>query len=319
MTDNKRPVDGQELPDHGVPQADPAARWWEQPSTGHDRSRTDPTMIGSPAQFGGFPGAHTPPPQPFAASQPFAAPQPPTPPYAAPQPPAYGSPPGHSAGPYGRFPNRPPTRSKTPWIIAGAVVLVLIVAVTVGLFAIAATVEDVADVGDDKSQGDYAMDNVTNSCDLVDTTILDNWAPTAQPSTHTERKPSEGIGGGSLNCRAKNDGTGIIEATLTMDADFAYKYSGNTSYDTWKNSDTGTSGTGRSSGAIPGLGEQAYYAARESDSTSFNKLEYTVGVKDSNVSVQIEITVYAKTSINRSGVAAACEAQARRVLDRLRK
>ncbi|MEV0298844.1 hypothetical protein [Nocardia sp. NPDC050710] len=316
MTDHNQPYGGSEPQDKDTPlaeqgQAGPTVRWWEQPGAEADPSRNDPTMIGTPAQFGGFQDAYTPPPQPFAApptqQQPFAAaPQPP-------QPPTYGPQAGYP--PYGQFPPPTRSRSKAPWIIAGAVVLVIIVAVVVGIVAIVNTVGG----GDNKAKGDYSMDNVTNACSLVDITILNRWAPTPDSSEHTENRPSSNIGGGSLNCRAKNKGTGSNDATLTMDADFAYKYSGNSSYQIWKDIDTGTTGTGRTSGPISGLGEEAYFAAREDSSTSFHSLDYTISVKDSNVSVQIEIQIYSKTAIDKSAVAAACEAQARKVLSGLRK
>lgn len=323
MTDNNRPHGGHEMPPldaSGEGSAEVAKQWWESPSTGSSGTAgADPTIVrGAPGQFASYPsqpyaqGApYTPPPQPYA---PQYAQQPPQ--YAQPAPPPAG-PPGYPPPPYGsQYSGMPPRRqkSKTPWILGGIAAFVLVAALGGGLIVAAKGLG-----GGDKSwEGNYAMDKVTDSCKLVDVNILGQWAPNQKDVTHTENQPDSRWGGGSLNCRARNEGTGINDATLSMQADFASKYS-SPSYKIWKDTATSTTGTGRASGPVSGLGEEAYFSSREDASSSFNTLDYTIGVLNSNLSIQLEISVYSKTPIDKSAVAAACEAQARKVMAGLRK
>ncbi|MFQ6327716.1 hypothetical protein ACLMAL_16455 [Nocardia sp. CWNU-33] len=332
MTDKNPPHGGHEVPAPAASSdAEPTPQWWEAPTTSDSSgssSGADPTMVRVPGQFDAYtppPQPYAPPPGPYPPQQPYTPPQQqyasPQQPYAQPQyaqpappppgPPSYPQAPVYGAG----YPGTPPRRrSNTGWIIGGIAALVVVIALIGGLVVAAKSIG-----GDSKSwTGDYAMDKVTDSCSLITPSVLARWAPTQKELTHTEDQPDSDYGGGSLNCDAKYEGTSINSASLTMDADFASKY-GSPHYNIWKDIDTGTSGTGRSSGAVSGLGEEAYFAYREDTSTSFNSLDYTIGVLDSNLSLQVEISIYSKTSIDRSAVAAAAEAQARQVMAGLRK
>ncbi|MFD0361978.1 hypothetical protein ACFQZZ_11040 [Nocardia sp. GCM10030253] len=327
MTDKNPPHGGHEVPPLGSPgDAEPTPQWWEAPSTSDSTgfaSGADPTLVRGPGQF----DAYTPPPQPYAPpQQPYAPPQqqyappqqpyaPPQQPYAQPAPPPPGPPSYPQQPPYGTpYPGTPRRRSNTGWIVGGIAALIVVIALIGGLIVAVKSIG-----GGDKSwAGDYAIDKVTDSCSLVTPSILARWAPTQKELTHTENQPDSSFGGGSLNCNAKYEGSGINDASMTMDADLESKY-GSPYYTIWKDIDTGTSGTGRASGAVSGLGEEAYFASREDSSSSFNSLDYTIGVLDSNLSVQVEITIYSKTPIDKAAVAAACEAQARQVMAGLRK
>jgi hypothetical protein len=315
VTDNNSPHGAHDVPPLGSSDdAQPAPQWWEAPSTSDASGSTtgaDPTLVRGQGQF----DAYTPPPQPYTppqqsylppqpyAPQPYAQPAPPPPGY--PQPPLYGA----------QYPGPPPQRrNNTGWILGGIAALVIVVVLIGGLVVAMKSTNS-----DDKSwAGDFAMDKVTDSCSLVTPSILARWAPTQKELTHTENQPDSDYGGGSMNCNAKYEGTGINDASMTMDANLASKY-GKPYYDTWKDIDTGTTGTGRSSGVLGNLGKVAYFSYREDASTSFNSLDYTIGALDSNLSLKIEINIYSKTPIDKAAVAAACEAQARQAMASLRK
>lgn len=254
---------------------------------------------------GQFPGQQQ--PQPWQANTP-----PPAPPNFGPppvQPPGYGPPPPSGGG------------NKTPWVLGGAALLIVVVAIGVGVVAISnvAGGDDETGSGQTESwEGDYSMEGVGNACDLVTPTVLRQWAPVQKETKHTESPARGDYGGGSLNCRIDNEGPDSDDAGLIMDASFDSKY-GTPSYQTWKDSDTSTSGTGYSQGPVNGLGEEAYFASKHRPYSSFTSFDYTIGVRDSNISVKIQLNLSLRKSIDKQAVDQAAVAQARQVLSGLRK
>ncbi|MEU4841088.1 hypothetical protein [Nocardia testacea] len=221
---------------------------------------------------------------------------------------AFGSPTGYGAAAAAR------SRSKnnTALIVVGVVLFVILLICGVGGIALVNS-----DSGSEGTDGDYGMENVTNACDLVDASVLDQWAANRDETTHQEDAPAS-YGGGSLNCQVSNEGTDSNSARLALDVTFDSEY-GSYGYDDWKESDTATTGTDYSSGAVTGLGEDAYYSAQINDYSSFQTLDYTVAAKDSNVSVKVNIYITYDGVVDRSTVDRICTDQVRKVLDELRK
>ncbi|MFF0489338.1 hypothetical protein ACFYTQ_09985 [Nocardia sp. NPDC004068] len=299
-------------------------QWWSTPpastSPGTPITGAEPTVMGGhqgpvtgadPTVLGaGFDNYQ-------AAQQTYAQPSYPPQPYA--QPP-YGAPPAY---PNPQYP-QPNKGGNTGWIIAGVVGLVVIVGVVIGAVALTSNGGGKSVVGPDKKKidGNYAMTNVTNACTLVDPTVLRKWAPNqkGQP-THTERAPHEDFGGGSLNCRASYDGAGKYGSQgsdLTLDVSFQSQY-GTPEFNSWKDYDTKTTGSGRASGAIAGLGEQAYYATYEQSYSSFVDYDYTCAVLDSNMSAKVKFSIQTTAAPDKDDLATTCKDQLKKVLAGLHK
>lgn len=311
----------------------PGAQWWETPSAGSGPSPAnadqtllnqnsapqfsgDPTLLRSDiGQQGAAPQYPSTPSTPQYPSQPQQPQQ-----WQASQPPQQNfPPPQHPQPAYGQqFPPGGPQRgSSTPLLIGGAALLIVVLAVGIGIFAITRTADSAG--AEEKSwEGNYTMDGVDNACDLVDPTVIRQWAAVHKETTHTENAPTGDWGGGSLRCRVSNEGSDSDDADLNMDADFDSKY-GTPMYETWKKSDTSTTGTGYSSGPVSGIGEEAYYAAQERPYSSFTSFDYTIGVRDSNVSVKVEINITASKRIDKQTVDQVAMQQVRKVLSGLRK
>ncbi|WP_194816835.1 hypothetical protein [Nocardia sp. XZ_19_385] len=316
----KNPPNGDSTPE-GASQADPTAHWWEQPTAASgapDPARSDPTMIGAPTTpFGGY-GQYTPPPQPYAA------PQPPPQPYTAP--------PQQYSGPQG-FPQQPPPyqrpkSSKAPWLIAGGVALVLVLGLFAGCVALVNSAKDSLDSGGGNAEGNYSMAGITDACSLIDTSSVTKWAKTpAGVPEHTETQPKS-YTGGELKCSAKYKESSSSSKYHTNTADIRLEVSflGDSSfadhdYDSWKQYDTGTTGSGRTSGDVTGLGEQGYWHSEVRDYSSSAVTDYTVAVQDSNVSVKVEISIDRADgdSFNKEEVATVAKEQVRKALAGLKK
>ncbi|MFQ6228976.1 hypothetical protein [Nocardia sp. NPDC002869] len=224
------------------------------------------------------------------------------------RPSGFGSPTGYGAAATAR------SRSKnnTALIVVGAVLFVILLICGIGGIALVNS-----DSGSEGTDGDYGMENVTNACDLIDASVLDQWAANRDETTHQEDAPAS-YGGGSLNCQVSNEGTDSNSARLGLDVTFDSEY-GSYGYDDWKKSDTATTGTDYSSGAVTGLGEDAYYSAQINDYSSFQTLDYTVAAKDSNVSVKVNMYITYDGVVDRSTVDRICRDQVGKVLDELRK
>ncbi|MRH85979.1 hypothetical protein GFY24_00610 [Nocardia sp. SYP-A9097] len=326
----------------GGPQ-DPAnhqetAQWWATPPTGTDAGQpvvgADPTML----NYGTAGAQYTPPAQAFPPAQGYqsapnyqAAPayqQPAQPGYAQPQ----FSPPQQPpmSGGYNYAP-QPPSGGggKAGWIIGIVVGLVVIVGIGIGVIALTSKDKPLSPLGDDKKKtmdGNYSMDKVGNACSLIDPTVLTKWSSTSKGNPeHSETKPTD-YSGGRLSCTAGYSGQSSTskyhtnEADITLDVDFNSAY-GKPDYDSWKTYDTGTTGSGRSSGDITGLGSQAYWHAETRDYSSFTVLDYTVAAQDSNVSVKVKISVDRGSgeTITKDDVAQIAKDQVQKALNGLRK
>ncbi|WP_157107149.1 hypothetical protein [Nocardia grenadensis] len=223
-------------------------------------------------------------------------------------PPAFANPIGYGAAAAAR------SRSKnnTALIVVGVVLFVIVLICGIGGIALVNS-----DSGSEGADGDYGMENVTNACDLVDASVLDQWAANRDETTHQEDAPAS-YGGGSLHCQVSNEGTDSNSARLGLDVTFDSEY-GSYGYDEWKKSDTATTGTDYSSGAVTELGEDAYYSSQVNDYSSFQTLDYTVAAKDSNVSVKVNLYITYDGVVDRSTVDRSCRDQVRKVLDELHK
>ncbi|NUP29374.1 MAG: hypothetical protein HOQ44_22255, partial [Nocardia sp.] len=204
------------------------------------------------------------------------------------------------------------SKNNTALIVVGVVLFVILLICGIGGIALVNS-----DSGSEGSDGDYSMEDVTNSCDLVDASVLDQWAANLDETTHQENAP-ESYGGGSLNCQVSKEGTDSNSARLAFDVAFESKY-GSYGYDDWKKSDTATTGTDYASAAVTGLGDDAYYASETTDYSSFQTLDYTVAAKADNVSVKVNLYITYDGTIDRSTVDRICRDQVRKALDELRK
>ncbi|MEV6774598.1 hypothetical protein AB0N05_38780 [Nocardia sp. NPDC051030] len=326
------------------------AQWWATAPTGNDQGQpvtgTDPTMLNY--SNGGMP-PYTPPAQQVPPQQPMNT-YPPQPqvgaPYGAPQQPYTAPPQQQFAQPAQQFaqpqapmqggygyptPPRPPSSgSKAGWIIGGVIGLVVIVGIGIGVIALSGSDSPASPLGgDDKKKnmdGNYSMDSVTNACTLIDPTVLTKWSSTSKGSpTHTETKPTD-YSGGRLECSAGYSGQSSTskyhtnEADITLDVSFNSAY-GKPEYESWKQYDTGTTGSGRSSGDVTGIGSQGYWHAETSDYSSFAVLDYTVGVQDSNVSVKVKVSIDRGQgeTVSKEEVASIAKDQAQKALTALKK
>ncbi|MGW5388041.1 hypothetical protein [Nocardia sp. NPDC003963] len=242
--------------------------------------------------------------QQYAAGQP---PYPPGPAWPSGQP-TFPGPTGYGAAAAARS----RSNNKTALIIVGAVVFVILLICGIGGIALVNS-----ESGSDPVDGDYTMENVTNACDLVDASVLDQWATDLDETSHQENAP-ESYGGGSLNCQVNNEGIDSNSARLALDVAFDSKY-GSYGYADWKKSDTATTGTDYASGAVTGLGDEAYYASQVTDYSSFQTLDYTVAAKAGNASVKVNLYITYDGTVDRSTVDRICRDQVSRVLDELRK
>lgn len=325
-------------PGSGAPQ-DPAehqetAQWWATPPAdtngGQPVTGADPTML----NYGGG-MTYTPPAQPFPPQQQGFAPQQQA---YAPQPMA----PQPFTGGYGQPPQQPPMSgfgyapppsggggSKAGWIIAGVVGLVVVVGIGITAVALTGDKEDpLSPLTDGKQSmdGNYSMDKITNACSLIDPSAITKWASTSKGNpTHTETKPTD-YSGGRLSCAAGYSGQSGTSKYHTNEADIDLSVSFNGSYgkpefDSWKSYDTGTTGSGRSSGDVTGIGSAGYWHAESRDYSSFTVLDYTVAVQDSNVSVKVKISVDRGEgeTVSKDEVAQIAKDQVQKALNGLKK
>lgn len=310
----------------GVPPADPTL-FNANPGV----PQADPTLLaGGQSPYTAPPQGYVPPPSAPAYPQVSAPayPQPSVPAYAQAPAPGYHQaiPQPPAPGPYGYgapgYPPRPPQRSGggTTWIVLGVLgAVVLLVGGVIAAFAINSGASDEKNAWD----GDYSMSKITDACTLLDRSVLTTWATNQKAPEHTEHQPSGRTGGGSLRCQLKNETAptkygGTDDASLELDVDFASKY-GSDRMESWKSSHLSTTGSGRTSGPVSGLGTEANYSAWSVSDTVYN---YTVAVKDSNVFVEVELEVsmiYTDRTVDQAQIAQTANSQARKVLAALRK
>ncbi|MGV9666760.1 hypothetical protein [Nocardia niigatensis] len=243
-------------------------------------------------------------------------------------PPPPTAPPGYG---YQAQPPRP-GGNKNGWIIGGVIGLVVLVGVIIGAVALSGSDGPSPRGGDDKKKnaGKYTMDGVTNGCSVIDTSVLNKWVSTSKGTPeHSETKPTD-YSGGRFECRAGNEEASKTDkyttntADLTLDVSFLSGAStayNKPEYDTWKTSDTGTTGSGRTAGDVNGIGEAGYWAAKVDDWTYWTTTDYTVAVKDDNASVKVNISLrMAKgQDVSKDEIAQVCKEQARKALNNVKK
>jgi hypothetical protein len=224
---------------------------------------------------------------------------------------------GHGQPAYGYQPYQPPPPPpgggrKTGLIVTG--VLGLVAGVVIGVAGFAAATDDDAEpsAGTDQvsrvpittpptsttstesaegvDEGDYSMSSVGNACDLIDPTLLHKWSAEPQEAPyHRETQPS------SLGCTvgfvslSKVDQVHYNQAGLELEAEFTTG-GANPAYDSWKDDDTETTGSGLASGDVTGLGAQAYWHSEIETSGDVGRT-YIIAVQDSNVSVRVRFTL----------------------------
>ncbi|MCP9621743.1 hypothetical protein FOH10_30290 [Nocardia otitidiscaviarum] len=262
-------------------------------------SAPDPTML----NYGGGMG-YTPPPQqtyqPGYTSGPAPVQQ-----FAAGPAQPYTSGPAPQPG-YPGYPTPPPSGGNKAGLIVGGIIgLVVIVAVAIGGIALMSGGDDSPNTAGGETEnanadGKYTMDNVTNACSLIDPTALTRWSRTPEGSpTHTETQPTS-YSGGKLECKASytepsSDKYVDNDADITLEVSFlaagSKYYQPDPDYKRWKEYDTRSTGSGLASGDVTGLGEEGYWHTETRDSSYRNNLDYTVAVRDSNVSVKVEISI----------------------------
>lgn len=307
----------------------------------------DPTML----NYGG--GAYTPPPQPIPPQQNYgqpgytSGPAPVQPGYTsgahaqpgyssgpAPVQPQYpGGPPPMSPGYGGGYPQPPrPSGSKTGLIVGGIIGLVVLVGIGIGAVALTSGDDPIKMGGDEKTNanadGKYSMDKITNACSIIDPSSVSKWASTQSGSPeHSETKPT-GYSGGSLKCDAKYTQASATSKYHDNEAEISLEvaFLGNSSYskpdyDNWKQYDTGTTGSGRASGDVSGIGSQGYWSSKTDDYSSFSVLDYTVAVQDSNVSVKVKISLDRGQgeSVSKDDVGTVAKQQVQKALAGLKK
>lgn len=203
------------------------------------------------------------------------------------------------------YPQPSSSRSKRPWIITGVVLAVVVLAGVAAVLVSRKTADD-----------GYTARQVVNSCDVVDTSVIEKWVPRtgAQPE-HKETRTGPIT---MLECSAENksaDESKLASIALIATVD--------------EQPSMGiqpiqlplgpeTSGSDREEGAVTGLGEEAHYYWSKGSSTSYSWVAsvYQLEVRDANLDVSVTLQVVGGT---RDDLAAVAETQVRQVMDELRK
>ncbi|MBO0854583.1 MAG: hypothetical protein J2P18_12555, partial [Nocardia sp.] len=225
-----------------------------------------------------------------------------------------------------QFPNQPvyapppKKKSNAPLIIAGVICLVVVVGIVIALVAVSSGSKGTGNSGTSGGKsGDYSMAKVSDACSLIEPAVLSQWAANPKGSpTHTETQPTS-YSGGSLRCQLSNKGgeDDTDSADMDLDGDFLSKY-GSPEYNSWKDTDTRTTGSGRSSGALTGVGDEGYYAIEQTNYSSFVQYDYTCATKASNVSLKVRISLTV-SGASTGTVASTCKDQLSKALGALKK
>ncbi|WP_460721808.1 hypothetical protein [Nocardia heshunensis] len=242
-------------------------------------------------------------------------------------------PPVPPVGPGYAYPTQPPRSggNKTGLIIAAVIGLVVVVGAVIGIVAFSGS--SGGGGGAKKDAGKYTMNGVTNGCTVIDTSVLSKFAANSKGTPeHSETKPTD-YSGGRFDCRAGNEettkpdkygSTNTNTADLTLNVSFlsgASSAYNRAEYDMWKTSDTGTTGSGRTSGDLAGIGEAGYWVSKSDDYTYFTTTDYTCAVKDDNASVKINfrLTMYKGKDVSKDDLAQSCKDQVRKALTNVTK
>ncbi|NNH74166.1 hypothetical protein HLB23_30680 [Nocardia uniformis] len=293
----------------------------------------DPTMLNYGGGAVGYtpPQQQSPPQQPNYGGQPGYAsgPAPVQPPYAsgpAPVQPMYG-------GGYPQ-PPRPPSGNKTGVIVGGIIGLVVCVGIAIGAVAIFSS-DDPIKIGEiDQpvaAEGKYTMDGVNNACTLITPSAVSKWARNAKGSPKNSETQGNDYSGGKLKCDADYTEPGPGKYSLDTNADIALEVSflgpstkyrtPDPDYKSWKERATETTGSGIAFGDVTGIGEEGYWYSKTDGYSSIENLTYTVGARDSNVSVKVTITLRRdeQSPASKEEVGQVAKEQVQKALDSLPK
>ncbi|MEU4344075.1 hypothetical protein AB0H00_22920 [Nocardia sp. NPDC023852] len=174
--------------------------------------------------------------------------------------------------------------------------------------------------------GIYSMNGITNACDLVDPTPLTKWSSTHREDPQHQEFPPNTADGGNLYCAIRYtspstvvDDATVDEAGISLQAQFTGAEAA-PAYDRWKQTDTAASGAGRASGEVTGIGAQGYWHTSATDTRS--GMTYILGVRDSNISVRVEVAVLrakGEPPVNRDELDTIAKNQAQQALNGLKK
>lgn len=196
------------------------------------------------------------------------------------------------------------------WIIVGAVFAVLVVSIA-GLLIFNSS----------SNEGTYSAEGVTNACDLVDVTVLEQWTVPRGETTHIESGAAPIT---MLQCAAENgysDRSRMASIDMTATVDDAPSV-GIQPREVPLPDSVGEPGAER--GEVPGIGEQAEYIwspgseSHGSFMDSYQAAVYQLNVRDDNLKLSVTIQVIGDRD-SKSDLSAVVHDQARLVMERLRK
>lgn len=189
--------------------------------------------------------------------------------------------------------------SPLPWILGGVAVLVVLVLLCgIGIWVLNPFGGGSGGSGGTgsggSSKGKYDASKVSNLCDQVDPSPLTTAVPSATSAkspTHREYRSSYST---ELSCGLDYESPDSSDTVSSANATFSASYSqseslAKSSFDDSKKSAQGETGTGHSTGAVTGIGSDAFYTA-DTDSES---ADYDLTVLDSNVSLEVDVMLFA--------------------------
>ena len=242
------------------------------------------------------------------------------------------APPGYPMTP-GPVTPVPPVKqsSPVPWIIGGIAGLVVLGLVIV-IGAVLLTAGDDgsggpgvnrttgADGGDGDGDGlKYSGAKISNACDLIDVASMQKWARNQDKEPqHTENKSDYYS---SFSCSAAYKGNEYDTARISMYASVGGPSTDmRNSYDSSEKSAKGQTGTGRETGDVSGIGEDAYYYSFVSDSNYSSSIIYELGTFDSNLMVTVNVSVFLGKAggVDKEDIRKVCEENAKKVMDGLK-
>ncbi|HEX6073808.1 MAG TPA: hypothetical protein VFZ32_00910 [Micromonosporaceae bacterium] len=245
----------------------------------------------------------------------------------------YSAPPGPPGFPNPMAPNPmapvPPVKQSNPvpWIIGGVAGLVVLgLVIVIGAVLLTAGGGS-GGPGGNRSAGPggggnglkYSGAKVNNACDLIDVESIQKWARNQDKEPQHSESKSEYHS--SFNCSASYKGNEYDTARISMYASVGGASTNmRNSYDSSEKSAKGQTGTGRETGDVSGLGEDAYYYSFVSDSDYSSSIIYELGMVDGNLMVTINVSVFLGKSggVDKGEVRKICEDNAKKVMDGLK-
>jgi hypothetical protein len=254
----------------------------------------------------------------------YGGPYPAPPGYPGPMPPNPPSP--MAPGPMPAMPV-PKQSSPVPWIIGGvAGIVVLGLVIVIGAVLLTANGGSGGGPGSGRTAspagGDglkYSGANVSNACDLIDVKSVNRWASNQDKAPDHSENKSEYYS--SFSCSASYKGNEYDTARISMHASVGGPNADmKRNYDSSEKSAKGQTGTGRETGDVTGLGEDAYYYSFVSDSDYSSSMIFELGMVDGNLIVTVNVSVFLGKSggVDKGDVRKICEENAKQVMDGLK-